>query len=217
MFMWGVIPNLLAGNTVDFKISKECILTGKLIEGVFSSVNLPEGVFAEVFGEGEQGQQLLDEDIDFIWFTGSTEVGRKIYETAAKKCIRCVLEMGGNNPCIVFDDVDIDKAVAKIYPKRFKNCGQSCDALKRLIVHKSILKTLVEKLKKEVASKKVGDHLDEKTELGSLVSKRQLDLVAAQVEDSKKEGATVVIGGEKHKILQGAFYMPTILTDITRD
>lgn len=217
MFTWGVIPNLLAGNVVVFKISKECILTGKLIEEVIDSIGLPPGVFSEVFGEGAQGQMLLESDIDFIWFTGSTEVGRDIYELAAKKCIRCVLEMGGSNPGIVFDDVDLEKAVAKIYPKRFKNCGQSCDALKRLIVHEKIANRLVAKLREEIVSKKVGDPLDETTELGSLVSQKQLLLVEAQVEDAKKKGATVVTGGERHKSLKGAFYLPTLLTGVTRN
>jgi acyl-CoA reductase-like NAD-dependent aldehyde dehydrogenase len=217
MFAWGVIPNLLAGNTVVYKISKECILTGRLLEEIIESLHLPDGVFTEIYGSGEQGKQLINEDVDFIWFTGSTEVGRQIYELSAKKCIRCVMEMGGNNPCVVFDDVDLNEAVKKIYPKRFKNCGQSCDALKRLIVHKSIFNDLVEKLKQEIASKKVGDPMDESTDLGSLVSQVQLELVESQVEDAKNKGANIIIGGERHKVLQGAFYMPTLLTDVTRE
>jgi len=217
MFIWGTIPNLIAGNTVVFKISEECPLTGELIEKIMNSKNLPEGVFSEVYGAGDVGQRLVESGINLIWFTGSSRVGKLIYKIAAEKFIKAVLEMGGSNPCVVFDDVDISDVIPEIYNERFYNCGQSCDSLKRLIVHESILKEVVEKLKIEVEKKILGDPNNEKTELGSLVAKRQLQLLQSQVKDALEKGAKVITGGEIPNDLEGAYYKPTILTNITKD
>ena len=217
MFIWGTIPNLIAGNTVVFKISEECPLTGELIEKIINSKNLPEGVFSEVYGAGDVGQRLVESGINLIWFTGSSRVGKLIYKIAAEKFIKAVLEMGGSNPCVVFDDVDISDVIPEIYNERFYNCGQSCDSLKRLIVHESILKEVVEKLKIEVEKKILGDPNNEKTELGSLVAKRQLQLLQSQVKDALEKGAKVITGGEIPNDLEGAYYKPTILTNITKD
>lgn len=217
MFVWGVIPNLIAGNTVVFKHSEECPLTGKLIEGVMSSKNLPKGVFNEIYGNGKVGRKLLKQDIGFIWFTGSSKTGKEIYKIAADKFIKVVLEMGGSNPGIIFEDADIDKFVDKLYAKRFNACGQTCDALKRLIVEESIFDEVVKKLKNKIECKVVGDPSKENTDIGSLAAKRQLGLLEAQVKDAINKGAKVAIGGKKPSNLKGAYYMPTILTNITRD
>ena len=135
MAIWGIFPNLVAGNVVVFKTSEECPLVGKLIEGIILNHNLSEGVFAEVYGDGEVGRKLSESNINLIWFTGSTRTGQSLYKTAADKFINVVLEMGGSNPCIVFDDVDVDQIAPIIFSGRFRNCGQVCNAIKRLIVH----------------------------------------------------------------------------------
>jgi len=209
MAIWGIVPNLVAGNTVVFKISEECPLMGKLIEEAFSG--LPSGVFSEVYGAGDVGQKLAESDINLIWFTGSSAVGRNLYKIAADKFIKVVLELGGSNPCIVFDNPDIPL----IYFERFSNCGQVCDAIKRLIVHESIFDEVVSGLA-EIANKKVvGDSLDENTEMSSLVAKRQLDLLQEQVKDALDKGAKMVVGGPSD--LSGAYYKPTILVNVTKD
>ncbi|HSW74181.1 MAG TPA: aldehyde dehydrogenase, partial [Candidatus Limnocylindria bacterium] len=139
MFVWGAVQNLIAGNTVVFKHSEECPLTGKLLEEITDSINLPEGVFNAVYGDGSDvGDYLMNGDINFIYFTGSTNVGRHLYQTAARKLIPIMLELGGSAPGIVFEDAAIDEAVESIYLFRYLNSGQSCDALKRLIVHETI-------------------------------------------------------------------------------
>ncbi len=212
--MWGTIPNLIAGNTVVFKISEECPLTGKLIEEIMNSKNLPEGVFSEVYGDGKVGQKLAESDVNLIWFTGSTKVGKSFYQIAAKKFIKVILEMGGSSPAILFEDVDIPEAVQSVYSERYTNCGQVCDSTKRLIIHESIFDGVVEKLKEEIEKKIVGDPLDEKTQIGSLVAKRQLDLLKAQVKDALDKGANLITGGSEPDNLDGAFYKPTILTNI---
>ncbi len=216
MFIWGVIPNLIAGNTVVLKHSEECPLTGKLIEEIIKHI-LPEGVFSEIYGGGETGAILLKQDINLIWFTGSSQVGKIIYKTAANKFIKAVLEMGGSNPGIVFDDADLDQLVEKVYAKRFLTCGQTCDALKRLIVHESQFDYLVKRLKEVVEKKVVGDPQDLETDFGSLSAKRQLELLDSQVKDAVKKGATVVTGGKMPEGLKGAYYQPTILTNIKKN
>lgn len=216
-FLWGVVPNLIVGNTVVFKHSEECPLMGKLIDEMMGSLRLPEGAFSQVYGGGDVGELLVNSDVDLIWFTGSTAVGRKLYKIAGKKFIKGVMELGGSNPAIVFEDVDIDAIIGTLYTGRFMNCGQVCDATKRLIVHKSIYSTLMKKLEERLSTVKMGDPEDEYTQLGSLVAKRQLELLEAQVADAVALGAKVVIGGRRPVGLRGAYYLPTILTNVKRE
>lgn len=215
-FLWGVIPNLIAGNTVVFKHSEECPLVGKLIDEMIDTLHLPEGIFSQVYGDGKVGELLVNQAIDLIWFTGSTAVGRKLYEIAGKKFIKGVMEMGGSNPAVVFEDVGIDTIMDQLYTGRFANCGQVCDATKRLIVHTSIYSAVTEKLQERLEAVKIGDPEDETTQLGSLVAKRQLELLEAQIADALTRGARVITGGRRPKGLRGAYYLPTILTKVTR-
>jgi acyl-CoA reductase-like NAD-dependent aldehyde dehydrogenase len=122
--------------------------------------------------------------------------------------------MGGSSPAIVFDDVNVDEVIDGIYSGRYFNCGQVCDALKRLIVHKSIFDELVEKLKDKVESKIIGDPEDKNTDIGSLVSKKQLETLEFQVDDAVKKGVKIIAGGKKPNNLKGAYYLPTILTNV---
>lgn len=215
MFIWGVIPNLLAGNTVVFKHSEECPMSGKYIEGIMSSAQFPEGVFAEIYGDAEQGEQLLKEELDFIWFTGSSNVGASIFEIAGSKFVKSVMELGGSNPGLLFADADIDAAVAKCANKRLSNCGQGCDTLKRLFVEEGVFDEVIAKLQLEFQSKKLGLTDDPKTEVGCLAAKRQLELLEAQVSDALSKGAQLVCGGQRAPDLDGAYYMPTLLTGVT--
>lgn len=217
MFVWAVFPNLIAGNTVVFKMTEECPLLGKLIDDIMASSDLPSGVFSAAHGAGDIGAKLVERDIDMIWFTGSTKTGKYLYNIAAKKFIKAMLEMGGSNPGIIFEDIDTKEIVDDIYLKRFKNCGQICMSLKRLIVHESIFDEMVEELKKKVKTKVVGDPEEQDTDVGSLAAKRQLELLESQVQDAVDKGAKVVCGGKRPTGLKGAYYEPTLLTNITTD
>jgi len=115
----------------------------------------------------------------------------------------------------MFEDVSVGEAVEQAYPKRFSNCGQTCSAMKRLIVHESIFDQVVDSLKQIVESKQVGDPEDEKTDFGSLVSEKQRHILALQVEDAVSKGAKVIIGGKVPEGLNGAYFLPTLLTNIT--
>lgn len=207
---------MIVGNPVVFKHSEECVLTGKLIDDIVKSCGLPEGVFSEVYGDGGVGEILLNQDIDLVAFTGSTKTGKLIYELAGKKFIRALLEMGGSAPGVVFGDVNVDEVVQFVFSQRFMNNGQCCDGLKRLIVHKSLFNKVVQKLKEILESKTIGDASDS-YDFGPLSAKRQLNLLVSQVSDATNKGAKVITGGKLPKDLQGAYYLPTILTDIKSD
>jgi acyl-CoA reductase-like NAD-dependent aldehyde dehydrogenase len=216
-FTWGVGQNLVAGNTVVFKISEEVPLFGKLLDAAFVEAGVPEGVFNQLYGAGDVGAALLEQDVDLMCFTGSTATGRRVYQAATDKMIPALLEMGGSDPGIVFADADVPRIIEKIYEARFRNSGQICNALKRLIVHESRSEEVVSALSTILKSKRVGDPEDRTTDIGPLCAKRQLELLESQVEDARAKGATIVAGGRKPDGLKGAFYEPTILIDVTRD
>jgi acyl-CoA reductase-like NAD-dependent aldehyde dehydrogenase len=214
--VWGIMPNLIAGNTVVFKHSEHTPLCGQEIMDIFKKVGLPDGVVDVVHGDGKVGGMLIDSDVDLVWFTGSTKVGQEIYEKCVKKFIRCVLELGGSSPAIVMDDADLDNTLENIYSGRFYNCGQVCNAIKRLFVHKKIYREFVDVLVEKVSQTKVGDPFD-KVDFGPLVSKKQLALLEAQVKDAIDKGAKIEIGGSRPKdptLKDGNYYLPTILTDV---
>lgn len=216
-FVWATFQALCAGNTVVFKNSEETQLFALEIERMTQAANLPEGVLNVIYGDGKVAEALIADDINFISFTGSTRVGEILYKQAAEKFIPLVLELGGSDPGIVFADADLDKALPAIYAGRFTNCGQVCQSMKRLIVHESRMAEVTEKLKELLATKTVGDPLREDTAIGPLVSSRQLDTLIAQVEDAVQKGAKIICGGKRPAGLNGAYYEPTLLTNITPD
>lgn len=218
IFIWAVIQNLLVGNTVVLKHSEECPLLGKLLEEIIDSAGLPGGIFNEVYGDGSTvGEYLMKSAIDLIWFTGSTGVGKHLYTIAAEKLIPAILELGGSSAGIIFEDADISMAIESIYFNRFINSGQTCDGLKRLIVHQNIFDTVVEKLKNLILTKKVGPAQDPLTDIGPLIAERQVIGLENQVVDALQKGAQIIVGGKRPHNLHGAYFEPTILTNITSD
>ncbi|MBI4836073.1 MAG: aldehyde dehydrogenase family protein [Candidatus Abawacabacteria bacterium] len=213
-FVWQCGQNLVAGNTVVFKCSEETPLFGKEIEKVLTAA-LPLGVFNEVYGDGIVGELLLQEDINLICFTGSSKVGCSVNQLAAQRLISTVLELGGSAPGIIFADSDIDAIKDTVFLNRFTNCGQMCDALKRLIVHESKVAEVIAKLAAIINTKQIGDAANEETDIGPLVAKRQLDLLEQQVADAIEKGANVIVGGKRPEAFAGAYYQPTLLTNIT--
>lgn len=131
--IWQCGQNLLSGNAVILKHSSENPLSSQIVAKLFQDV-LPTDLYQVVFVKGADTDYLTAQDIDIICFTGSTKIGRALYETAAKKFIPVVLEMGGSAAGIVFADADIDAVIDSIYFNRFFNCGQVCDGQKRLLV-----------------------------------------------------------------------------------
>ena len=218
MAVWGVFPNLIAGNPVVFKTSEETPLVGKKFEEIMLNHDLPKGVFAEVYGAGDVGQMLSHSNVDLLWFTGSTATGKSLYRTAASKFIPATLEMGGSNPSIVFDDADLDIATQFVYGERFQNNGQVCAATKRLIVHEAIADDLVDRLKTIIETRRIGNPLlDPAAEVGSLISQRQAKVAQAQLDDALVKGAVVLAQNEIPEGLAGAYFPPSMISQITRD
>jgi succinate-semialdehyde dehydrogenase/glutarate-semialdehyde dehydrogenase len=213
-FVWHVIPNLLVGNTVIFKHSEECGLFAKQLESFCSQTDLPKGVLSFVHGDGAVGDLLVQQEIDLIHFTGSTKTGQYLYQTAAKKMIRVVLELGGSAPGIVLQDADISRVAESIFWGRFFNTGQVCDGLKRLIVHSSKYDEMVKALKNFISNNQPGDPLNKQTEIGPMVAMRQVELLKEQLVDAEKKGAKVLIGGKQPAQNPAAFFDLTLVSNI---
>jgi acyl-CoA reductase-like NAD-dependent aldehyde dehydrogenase len=213
-FVMGALQPLLAGNTVVYKLSEEVPMFGQLLDRLMNAAQLPAGVFSQVYGDGRVGEALARSEIDAIFFTGSSAVGRKLYRIAAEKFIPVHLELGGSDAGVVCEDANIDDAVPQIFDAKFCNNGQICCGLKRLIVHETRFNETVEKLAAYMKERRIGDPLQEDTELGSLVAQRQVDLLKAQVEDARTQGATIVVGGREPPGLKGAYYEPTLIVDV---
>ncbi len=216
-FALAVFPQLIAGNTVVFKHSEECVLTSKLLADIMREAEFPPGVFTMIYGNSEEGQRLMESNIDLIHFTGSTKVGKTLYKVAAEKFVPAVLEMGGSSPGIIFEDANLEKACVSVFNERNSNCGQVCSALKRLFVHSSKFDEVVSRLKTIYEKQTIGDPLDPNTTMGPLVAERQLAQLERQVKDAVEKGAVVVCGGKRPEGLDGAYYEPTILINIKDD
>lgn len=216
----GVIPALIAGNTVILKPSEYTSLSQKMVIDLFNKTGPPNGVANLLIGGSEVGKMLIDAPIDLVWFTGSTRVGQEIYKKCGKKFIKSLLEMGGSSPAIIFADADLKLTMDNLYWARFLNCGQVCTAIKRLFVEKSIYKKVVNLFVEKLKTIKVGNPMDEKTDIGPLVSKKQLEVLKAQVADAVSKGAKIEIGGKQPRdkeLQKGNYYEPTILTNIKPD
>lgn len=217
--IWGVIPSLLAGNTVVYKPSEYTSQVGELLNRCFVEAGMDEGVFNIIYGAGDVGKMLVDSDVDFVWFTGSTAVGQEIYSTCGKKFINSVMELGGCNATIVLEDATVDEQlISNICIGRFFNCGQICSAIKRVFVHRSIYENFRQLLIDKVSSLVVGDPMNEATEIGPMVSDKQRIKVSKQVQDAVDKGAKVECGGEMTDgDTKGYYYLPTVLTGITSE
>ena len=215
--IWQSCQNLIVGNVVINKPDEHTPLTYKLIEKIIDSSELPKGVQQFVYGGKEVGQFLVEQEIDMICFTGSTKTGEYLYGVAAKKMIPILIELGGSAPGIVFEDADIDDVIESIFFNRFSNCGQICDGLKRLIVHKDKFNEVVEKLTAVLKRQVIGEAVDDKTTIGPLVDEAQLDTLLSQFKDAIDKGAEVVCGGKQPDGPDGCYFEPTLLINITKD
>jgi len=190
--------------------------SGIEIEKAFAESGIPDGIFQTVVGSVESANHLIDSDVNAVTFTGSTNAGAKVGERAAKNLKKCVLELGGSDPFIVLDDAIIEKAAEGAVKGRFINCGQSCVASKRFFVGKNIADEFIELFIKKASQLKVGNPMSIETDVGPISSNDGLDTISGIVEDAKKKGAEILLGGSKMEG-KGFFYEPTILTNIKPD
>ena len=215
-----IAPALAAGNTVVAKPAELTPLTLLKIAEYAQKSGVPDGVLNVITGSGSvAGRELVSNlGIDGITFTGSTETGQQIMETAAKNVTPVLLELGGKNPNIVFPDADFQKAVQMAKYAIFTNAGQMCWAGSRLFLHYEIYEKFLTELKKQTELIKIGPGQDEKTELGPLVSKDQKERVLNYIKSGSEDGARLITGGtvpEEQTLRKGYFLKPTIFTDVT--
>lgn len=219
MAAWKLAPAIAAGDTVV--INPATLTSLSLLElGRILNEILPAGVINIVTGRGSVvGQAILEhEDIDKLAFTGSTNVGYTVAEAAAKKMVPATLELGGKSANIVFPDANMKKAVKYSALAILMNQGQACESGSRLFLHKDIHDEFLKALKTEFESIRVGDPLDPNTRMGTQVSQDQMDTILGYVELAKKEGATILTGGERitgEGYDDGFFVRPTIIINAT--
>jgi acyl-CoA reductase-like NAD-dependent aldehyde dehydrogenase len=220
---WKVAPALLAGNTVVLKPSANAPLAALAFARI-AQKHLPKGVLNVVTGPGDEvGTPLVTHPlVAKISFTGATDTGKAILRMAADRILPVTLELGGKSPQIVFPDRDDDKtADGVIAGMRFARQGQSCTAGSRLFVHKSIYDSFLERLATKLGKMKVGDPLDETSDMGAIVSKQQFEKVTAYIaEGAKQPGARTVVGGlppAQGPLAEGYYIQPTVFANVTND
>ena len=217
-----VAPALASGNTVVLKPASLTPLTALRMGEIGLQAGLPPGVLNVVTGDGATfGKHLVESTkVDGIYLTGSVETGFQVVQSMGKKLKPFTLELGGKNPNIVFPDANLENAVKGAALGAFMNAGQMCWAGSRILVHQSIHDAFVESLKKRVEGLKVGTGTDPNTRVGPLVSTNQRDRVHKYVDVGKKEGATLLFGGDAPsdaELAKGAFLTPTIFDGVTQD
>jgi betaine-aldehyde dehydrogenase len=209
---WKVGPALAAGNTIVLKPAALTPLTALELEKLAVSAGIPEGVFNVVVGAGRTvGERIVAHpDVAKIAFTGSTDVGRRIGALAAQSIKRVTLELGGKSANIVFADADIERAAASAPLAVFGNAGQDCCARSRILVEESAVDRFMQALEKAVGALRVGDPLDESTEMGPLISADQRAKVSTYIED----GAPVAFRGSAPSG-PGYWFAPTVLSPVS--
>ncbi len=208
---WKIAPALLAGNTMVLKPSpftpRSTLVMGEILNEV-----LPPGVLNIVSGGDELGKWMTAHPTPRkISFTGSVATGKHVNASAAPDLKRVTLELGGNDPAILLDDVDPAAVADKIYAGAFDNCGQICSAIKRVYVPEALHDDVVDALAAKASAAKVGDGMDPETELGPVQNKPQFERVSELVADALAGGATAATGGAPIDG-PGYFFQPTVLT-----
>jgi len=214
-----VAPAIAAGCTFVCKPAQETPLSAIAMAVLAEQAGIPAGVFNVIVGtrSREIGAEMTSHpDVRKVTFTGSTSVGKVLMEQCAKGCKKTSMELGGNAPFIVFDDADVDKAVAGAIASKYRNSGQTCVCTNRFLVQAGIHDRFVAALSKAVNEFRLGDGAREGVTHGPLVSSRAVADVDGLVQEAISAGAKVVLGGKRSE-LGACFYEPTILANATRD
>ena len=208
-----VAPALAGGNAVVLKPASNTPLTALRLAELLAEAGLPDGVLQVVVGAGAMiGNKLvMDERTNMVSFTGSPPVGRRIAGDAGMKMV--TLELGNNSATIVEDDANLDLAVQRIVAGGFANSGQICISVQRVVVHAAVYDEFLAMLVPQVAALKVGDPLDETTDVATLINDGEVARVKAWIEEALEQGASLATGG----VRDDGRLLPTVLTDVTRE
>ncbi|MFC5283954.1 NAD-dependent succinate-semialdehyde dehydrogenase [Pedobacter alpinus] len=209
-------PNLMAGNCGVLKHASNVSGCALLIEKLVIKAGFPKNVFKTLLVSGKNMNQIIENPlIKAVTLTGSTATGKKVAEKAGSVLKKCVLELGGSDPYLVLADADLEQAAEACVNARLINSGQSCIAAKRFIVVKSVEEDFLKLFKAKMQLKKVGNPMLKEIDLGPMASTELRDELHKQVKQSIKLGAKCILGGQIPK-LKGAFYPPTILTNVKK-
>ncbi|MGA9115302.1 MAG: aldehyde dehydrogenase family protein [Bacteroidota bacterium] len=216
---WKIFPALLCGNTVVFKPASDTPATATSLVEILLEAGIPPGVVNLVHGGGgEVGNAIVSHpEVDLVSFTGSTEVGKRISEAAARTLKRVSLELGGKNAQIVMPDADLKLALEGVLWGAFGTTGQRCTATSRLILHEAIHDRFVEMLVGRVETLRLGDGLEPDVDVGPCVNEGQRDVVARYVAIGLEEGARLAAGGAvpaDPALAGGWFYRPTVFVNV---
>jgi succinate-semialdehyde dehydrogenase / glutarate-semialdehyde dehydrogenase len=212
-------PALAAGCTVVLKPAKETPLSAFAVAEILREAGVPAGV-VNVITTAKAGPivaaMLAEPRVRKLSFTGSTEVGRSLLETAAPTITNCSMELGGNAPFLVFEDADLDAALDGAFLAKMRNGGEACTAANRFYVHEAVADEFSSRFAERLAALKVGPGLDDGTDLGPLVNEDTRSKVAGLVDEAAKTGGRVVTGGHAPD-RRGYFYQPTVLDKVPAD
>tara|TARA_B100001564_G_scaffold175907_1_gene148022 strand:+ start:44 stop:1522 length:1479 start_codon:yes stop_codon:yes gene_type:complete len=212
-----VAPALAVGCSVVLRPPTLTPLSALALAYLAQEAGIPAGVFNIVMGTDSSGmgkELCSNELVRKITFTGSTEVGRILMRQCSDQIKKVSLELGGNAPFIVFDDADIDEAVAGAMISKYRNAGQTCVCANRIYVQENIYEEFSKKLAEATRAMKVGNGFDDGVTTGPLIDQQALEKVEEHIEDAVSKGASILSGGTRSN-LGGTFYNPTVLTDVT--
>jgi succinate-semialdehyde dehydrogenase/glutarate-semialdehyde dehydrogenase len=208
-------PALAAGNTGLLKHASNVPQCAMGLESIFTEAGFPEGVFTNLMiGSGQVERVVRDPRVHAVTLTGSEPAGRAVASTAASEIKKSVLELGGSDAFVVLDDADLDWTIEQGVVSRFLNAGQSCIAAKRFILVESIADEFLERFAQKVSALKVGDPMDESSQLGPMARADLRDELHEQVSDSIHQGAVAVTGCQPEAELGAAYYQPSILDQV---
>ena len=219
MLAWKVCPALAGGNAIVLKPAEDTPVSALVFASLIEDLDLPAGVVSVLPGFGRRAGAALVEHagVDKIAFTGSTQTGRQIAAQAAKTLKLVTFELGGKSPNIVFPDADLEEAVRRSAYGIFSAAGQSCMAASRTLVHAAVHDEFVERFAAKADSIRVGDPLQDETQMGAQTSRRQLEKIMSYVDIATDEGARVVAGGRRPEGEPGFFFSPTIFDGVRND
>lgn len=212
-------PALAAGCTVIVKPASATPFSALAIARIFDELGVPSGVLNVLLGPSAMvAEELLaSPKVRKISFTGSTEIGQRLMQEAARDLKRISLELGGHAPFLVFDDANLDQAVAGVIASKFRNAGQTCICTNRLYVQRSVYTAFAKKLAQRVSQLRVGNGLDTQTEVGPLIDGQAVVKVERHVADAIERGGRVLAGGARVANAAGNFYQPTLVVDTPSD
>jgi succinate-semialdehyde dehydrogenase / glutarate-semialdehyde dehydrogenase len=211
-------PALAVGCTIVVKPASETPLTALALAELAHRAGIPKGVFNVITGKASQigAEMTANPTVKMLTFTGSTEIGKVLMEQCAKTVKKVGMELGGNAPFLVFDDADLDKAVAGAMMSKYRNAGQTCVCANRIYVQAKVYDAFTEKLLTAVKALKLGNGTEAGVTTGPLINMAAIDKVEEHIADAVAKGGKVVLGG-KRSALGHSFFEPTVITGITQD